>query len=178
MITFFFFWQFMTFFFFIKQFQAWWPWSLIKYVEILTLGVFFCPLSLRPPFSGFLLLEVSSLAVRNILRRGRWRRVCCRGLQQTPLQQPLLRMSPIARNETLRGRNPRNGGHRDFRRRGCRQSGFQYTYRPRPSSLELFSENHNAGCEIFSHSQFMTCCEQCSWNFKQECASWVAHQVN
>ena len=37
------------------------------------------------------------------------------------------------------------------RRRRHRQSGFQHTGRPRPSSLELFNKDHNAGCESLSH---------------------------
>ena len=65
-------------------------------------------------------------------------------LQRTHLQQPLLRMSPTAGDETLRGRNPENGRCWDFgRRRQHRQSGFQHTDRPRPSSPELFNKDHN-----------------------------------
>ena len=39
----------------------------------------------------------------------------------------LLRMSSTAGDETSSGRNPENGGRRDFGRRGRRQPGFQYT---------------------------------------------------
>ena len=63
--------------------------------------------------------------------------VLCEPLQQTHLQQSVPRMSPTTWDETSRGRNPENG-------RCCRQSGFQHTYGPWPSSLELFTENHNA----------------------------------
>ena len=107
------------------------------------------PKTQRLPFSGFLTLEVSFLAVGN--RSGRCRCVHCRGLQRTHLQQPLLRMSPTAGDETSRGRNPENGKCWDFRRRGHRQSGFQYTYKPQPSSPELFNKNHNSGRESLSH---------------------------
>ena len=73
-------------------------------------------------------------------------------VQQTHLQRPLLRMSPTAGDETSRGTNPENGGLRDFvRRRRHRQSGFQHTDRPRPSSPELFNKDHNAGRESLSH---------------------------
>ena len=57
------------------------------------------------------------------------------------LQRPLLRMSPTARDEMLRGRNPENARCRGFGRRWHRQSGFQYTYRQQPSSPELFNKN-------------------------------------
>ena len=78
--------------------------------------------------------------------------VLCESLQQTHLQRPLLKMSPIAGDEMLRGRNPENGRHWDFgRRRRHRQSGFQHTDRPRPSSPELFNKNHNADRESLSH---------------------------
>ena len=50
-------------------------------------------------------------------------------------------MSPTAGDETSRGKNPENGRCRGFGRRWHRQSGFQYTYRPRPSSPELFNKN-------------------------------------
>ena len=65
----------------------------------------------------------------------------------------LLRMSPTAGDETSRGRNPGNGRCRDFRRRRrrYRQSGFQHTNRPWPSSPELFNKDHNAGRESLSH---------------------------
>ena len=49
-------------------------------------------------------------------------------------------MSPTAGDETSRGRNPENGRRRDLGRRRHRQSGFQYTDRPRPSSPELLNE--------------------------------------
>ena len=44
----------------------------------------------------------------------------------TFLQRLLLRMYPTAGVETSRGRNPENGGRRDFGIRGSRQSGVQY----------------------------------------------------
>ena len=63
-------------------------------------------------------------------------------LQRTHLQRPLLRMSPTGGDETSRGRNPENGRRRDFgRRRRHRQSGFQHTDRPRPSSPEFFNKD-------------------------------------
>ena len=66
--------------------------------------------------------------------------------------RPLLKMSSTARDETSRGRNPENGRRRDFgRSRRHRQSGFQHTDRPRPSSPELFNKDHNAGRESLSH---------------------------
>ena len=40
---------------------------------------------------------------------------------------------------------------RDFGRRRHRQSGFQHTDRPRPSSPELSNKDHNAGRESLSH---------------------------
>ena len=50
-------------------------------------------------------------------------------------------LHPTAEDETSRGRNPENGRHWDFgRRRRHRQSGFQHTDRPRPSSPELFNK--------------------------------------
>ena len=70
--------------------------------------------------------------------RARW---LCEPLQRTHLQRPLLKMSPTDGDETSRGRKPENGRRRDFGRRRHRQSGFQYTYGPRPSSPELFNEN-------------------------------------
>ena len=73
-------------------------------------------------------------------------------LQRTHLQRPLLRMSPTAGDETSRGRKPENGRRRDFgRRRRHRQSGFQHTDRPRPSSPELFNKDDTAGRESLSH---------------------------
>ena len=72
-------------------------------------------------------------------------------LLRTHLQRPLLKMSPTAGDETSRGRNPENGRRWDFGRRWHRQSGFQHTDRPRPSSPELFNKDHNAGCESLSH---------------------------
>ena len=72
-------------------------------------------------------------------------------LQRTYLQWPLLRMSPTVVDETSRGRNPDNGRPQDFGRRWHRQSGFQYTYWPWSSSLELFNKSHNAGCESLCH---------------------------
>ena len=100
------------------------------------------PKSRRLPFSGFLPLDVPSLAVGDIFRNGRCRCVCCRGSQRT-LQRTLLRTSPTAGDETSRGRNPENGRRRDFgRRRRHRQSGFQHTDRSRPSSPELFNKDH------------------------------------
>ena len=95
------------------------------------------PKSRRIPFSGFLPLNLSSPAVGDILRSGRCRCVLCRG-------------SP-------RRMNPENGRRRDFgRRRRHRQSGFQHTDRPRPSSPELFNKYHNAGRESLSHLNFLT----------------------
>ena len=61
------------------------------------------------------------------------------------------KMSPTDGDETSRGRNPENGRRRDFGRRRHRQSGFQHTDRPRPSSPELLNKDHNAGCESLSH---------------------------
>ena len=66
-------------------------------------------------------------------------------LQRTHPQRPLLKMSPTDGDETSRGRNPENGRQRDFGRRRHRQSGFQHTDRPRPSSPELLNKDHNAG---------------------------------
>ena len=107
------------------------------------------PKSRHLPFSGFLPLDVSSLAVGDILRSARYR--LAEPLQQTCLQQPLQRMSPNAGDETSRGRNPENGRCREFgRRRRHRQSGFQHTDRPRPSSSELFNTDHNASRESLS----------------------------
>ena len=78
--------------------------------------------------------------------------VLCEPLQWTHLQWPLLRMSPTAGDETSRGRNPENGRRQDFGRRQLhQQSGFQHTDRPRPSSLELFNKDHDAGRESLSH---------------------------
>ena len=57
------------------------------------------------------------------------------------------KMSPTDGDETSRGRNPENGRRRDFGRRRRRQSGFQHTDRPRPSSPELLNKYHNAGRE-------------------------------
>ena len=71
--------------------------------------------------------------------------------------RPLLKMSPIDGDETSRGRNPENRRRRDFgRRRRHRQSGFQHTDRPRPSSPEMFNIDHNAGRESLSH-QIISC---------------------
>ena len=56
--------------------------------------------------------------------------VFCEPLQRTHLQGPLLKMSLTAGDEMSRGRNPVNGRRHDFGR-GHKQSGFQYTYRPR-----------------------------------------------
>ena len=61
-------------------------------------------------------------------------------LQWTHLQRPLQRMSSTAGDETSRGRNPENGRRRNFGKILYRQSGFQYTYRPRPSSLDSFNK--------------------------------------
>ena len=72
-------------------------------------------------------------------------------LQQTHLQRPLLKMSPKDGDETSRGRNPEHGRRRDFGRRRHRQSGFQHTDRPRPSSPELLNTGHTAGRESLSH---------------------------
>ena len=70
--------------------------------------------------------------------------VLCEPLQRTHLQRPLLKMSPIAGDETSRVRNPENGRRRDFgRRRRHRQSGFQHTDGPQPSSPELFNKDHS-----------------------------------
>ena len=60
-------------------------------------------------------------------------------------------MSPTAGDETSRGRNPKNGRCQDFGRTWHRQSGFQHTDRPWPSSPELFNNDHNAGRESLSH---------------------------
>ena len=75
-------------------------------------------------------------------------------LQRTHIQRPLLKMSPTARDETSRGRNPENGRHRDFGRRRHRESGFQHTDRPRPSSPELFNKDYLKLIRIFSSSFF------------------------
>ena len=53
--------------------------------------------------------------------------------------------------EWSRGKNPGNGRRRDFGRRRHLPSGFQYTYRPRTSSPELFNKDHNASRESLSH---------------------------
>ena len=69
-------------------------------------------------------------------------------LQRTHQQRPLLRMSPTAGDEMSRGRNPENGRRRNFgRRRRHRQSGFQHTDRPRPSSPELLKK-HQPGFDL------------------------------
>ena len=83
-------------------------------------------------------------------------------------QRPLLKMSPTARDETSRGRNPENGRRRDLgRRRRYRQSGFQHTDRPRPSSLELFNKDHNAGRGSLSHLNCTTAeCKNISFYFR------------
>ena len=61
-------------------------------------------------------------------------------------------MSPTAGDETSRGRNPENGRSRDLgRRRRHRQSGFQHTDRPRPSSPELFNKDQSFIC-LTSHN--------------------------
>ena len=99
------------------------------------------PKSRRLPFSGFLPLDVSSPALGDILRSGH-----CRGSQRTHLQRPLLRMSPRAVDETSNGGNPENGRRRDSGRRGHRQSGFQCTYRPWPSSLFFSTQLCNTVC--------------------------------
>ena len=44
--------------------------------------------------------------------------VLCEPLQRTHLQRPLLKITPTAGDETSRGRNPANGRHQDFGRRG------------------------------------------------------------
>ena len=69
----------------------------------------------------------------------------CNPLQRTHLQQPLLKMSPTDRDETSRGRNPENGRRRDFGRRQHRESGFQHTDRPQPSSPEFLNKNQMNG---------------------------------
>ena len=74
-----------------------------------------------------------------------------------PLQRTLLKISPTAGDETSRGRNPENGRRRDFGRRRHRQSGFQHTDRPRPSSTELFNKDHNAGRESLSYLIMKLC---------------------
>ena len=56
------------------------------------------------------------------------------------------KMSPTTGDETSRGRNPQNGRRRDFGRRRHRQSGFQHTGRPRPSSPELFNKDQWKNC--------------------------------
>ena len=57
-----------------------------------------------------------------------------------------------AGDKTSKGRNPENGRSRNFgRRQQHRQSGFQHTNRPRPSSPELFNKDHNASHESLSH---------------------------
>ena len=51
----------------------------------------------------------------------------------------------LSQGETSRGRNHENGRRREFgRRRQHRQSGFQHTDRPRPSSPELFNKMSTA----------------------------------
>ena len=82
--------------------------------------------------------------------------VLCESKQRTHLQWPLLKMSPTAGDETSRGWNPENGRRRDFGRRRHRQSGFQHTDRPRPSSPVLFNKDHNAGRESLSHLNMRT----------------------
>ena len=63
-----------------------------------------------------------------------------------------------AGDETSSGRNAENGGRRDFGGRGCRQSGFQYTYGQRSSSTELFNEtplkHHVYGVMISMHDYY------------------------
>ena len=63
-------------------------------------------------------------------------------MQRTYLRRSFLKMCPTAGDETSRGRNPENGRRRDFGRRRRRQSGFQHTDRPRPSSPEFFNKDH------------------------------------
>ena len=65
----------------------------------------------------------------------------CEPLQRTHLQRPLLQMSPTAGDETSRGMNPENGRRWVFGRRRHRQSGFQHSDRPRPSSPELSNKD-------------------------------------
>ena len=114
-------------------------------------GVFHSQDSFPSTFRPWL-WETSSGVVAVEARRELWARpprlrliyvvhaYACEPLQRTYLQRPLLRMSPTARDETSRGRNPENGRRRDFgRRRWHRESGFQHTDRPRPSSPELFN---------------------------------------
>ena len=93
------------------------------------------PKSQHLPFSGFLPLDISSPAVGDIFRSRHCRCVRCRGSRE---------------------RNPENERRRDFRRRWHRQSGFQHTNRPRPSSPELFNKDHNAGRESLSHLKKMS----------------------
>ena len=126
-----------------------------RYIGILTVGVVFFrspgvfysqdsfPLTFRPR-----LWETSS----GVVAVGVF---AVEALQRTHLQRPILKMSPTAGRQTSRGRNPENGRRRDFgRRRRHRQSGFQHTDRPRPSSPGLFNKDHNAGRESLNHLIF------------------------
>ena len=109
------------------------------------------PKSRRLPFSGFLPLDVSSPAVgetsSGVVTVGVFtaeaRRELWAHLSRLRLIY-VLKMSPTAGDETLSGRNPENGRHRDFGRRWRhRQSGLQHTDRPRPSSPELFNKDND-----------------------------------
>ena len=71
-------------------------------------------------------------------------------LQRAHLERRLLKKSPIAGDETSRGRNPENGRRRDFgRRQQHRQSGVQHTDGPQPSSPELLNKDHGKCCSSF-----------------------------
>ena len=121
---------------FIEQFRARWPWSI---------GVLEFWLSMS---------SSSEVPTSSILRIPSLRRFvpgCGRHLQEWSLYV----FAAVARrdgDETSRGRNPENGRRRDFGRRRHRQSEFQHTDRPRPSSPQLFNKDHNAGRESLSVS--------------------------
>ena len=116
-------WYDMKNYIFIEEFLAWWPW---------TIGM----------LESWLSMSSSSEVLASSIFSS---------LQRTHLQRPLLRMSLTTGDKTLRGRNPENGRCRDFGRRQHWQTGFQHTYRPRPSSPEFFNKDHNTGCESHSH---------------------------
>ena len=115
------------------------------------------------PFRHFTYVTAHSTTLLSLLLHHRL--FTYEALQWTHLQRPLLRMSPTAGDETSRGRNPENGRCRDFgRRRQHRQSGFQHTDRPRPSSPELFNKDHNTGRESLSHlNNNNKMCSTCAW---------------
>ena len=65
--------------------------------------------------------------------------VCCRELRASAVNTPIATTPEDVSHS--QGRNPENGKRRDFRRRRYRQSGFQHTDRPWPSSPELFNKD-------------------------------------